>query len=94
MMTHDEMIDVIRAHREGKQIQFSSPGNGWRNCLDDPSWNFQTNCYRVKPEPREIWVNVYDDNSYGSIHDTKERAIAYCNAGGTTIRFRAVIDEE
>ena len=50
-MTHDEMIAVIAAHRDGKKIEFASFGSKiWDEC--NPRWNFLTYNYRVKPELR------------------------------------------
>lgn len=59
-MTHGEMIAVIAAHRDGKAIQFCSfdMGGEWRDA-DHPAWDFANYNYRIKPEPREWWVNTY-----------------------------------
>ena len=74
MMTHDEMIAVIAAHRDGKKIQCQSK-DGRDNWFDtpDPVWDFAFCDYRIKPEPREWWVNVYPGgDSYW--YETKEAA--------------------
>lgn len=50
-MTHDEMIAVIQAHKDGKKIQAA---NLHRTCWADepnPSWNFQFYRYREAPTP-------------------------------------------
>jgi hypothetical protein len=62
-MTHDEMIEVIQSHKDGKVIQFK------RNCgvcdwtslakVKSPHWNFSAVKYRVKPEPKEYWLVPY-----------------------------------
>ncbi len=74
MMTHNEMIEVIQAHRDGKKIQAKSILIDWHDTvLNQPSWNFDVYDYRIKPEPREWWVNVYPDgDSYW--YETKEAA--------------------
>jgi hypothetical protein len=58
-MTHDEMIAVIQAHREGKKIQVRDRVNGepWDDLQSNESFNFVGFEYRVRPEPRE-WVLV------------------------------------
>lgn len=54
-MTPQEMIDVIQAHKDGKQIQFSfktkkpSSDNYWIDAKT-PTWNFTTCNYRIKPK--------------------------------------------
>ncbi len=53
-MSHQEIIDVVSAHREGKQIQTRShfhPIEDWQNC--NPNWDFYQYDYRVAPEPRK-----------------------------------------
>jgi hypothetical protein len=63
-MTHDEMIAVIQAHKDGKVIQVKlkndAPGRGWENLrAHDPIWHFGRNTYRPKPEPKEYWLVPY-----------------------------------
>jgi hypothetical protein len=54
-MSPQEMIDVIQAHKDGKQIQFSfkiekpSSDNCWLDAKI-PTWNFTTCNYRIKPK--------------------------------------------
>lgn len=59
-MTHDEMIAVIQAHKEGKTIEACAIGyTNWRVTADPPTWNFYAMDYRVKPEPpkpKEFWL--------------------------------------
>lgn len=55
-MIIDQMISVLQAAREGKQIERRVKGT--KNWIDGtiPSWNFCDIEYRVKPEPREFWI--------------------------------------
>jgi hypothetical protein len=59
-MTHDEMIEVIQAHKDGKAIQARLAGGGseWKRNTA-PQWNFLSAEYRVKPEPKEYWLVPY-----------------------------------
>lgn len=56
-MTDDEIIEVVRAHKEGKQIECIPRGEGrWKETFFEGkpiSWNFHLFDYRVKPEPRK-----------------------------------------
>lgn len=45
------MIAVIRAHQQGRQLQYSSHG-AWFDVEGTPLFNFATHDYRIKPEPR------------------------------------------
>lgn len=101
-MTHDEMIGVIQAHKDGKAIQYR---NIWHHVWDDcvgnnPKWAFNNTAYRIKPEPREprvIWVNEYEDGLGGRCEPTKEEIISFRAIDRKRIgvrKFIEVIDEE
>lgn len=59
-----ELLPIIQAFADGKQIQFKSVcKNKWEwKDVEDPQW-FDRNEYRVKPEPKEVWVNEYPSGS-------------------------------
>jgi len=75
-MTHDEMIAVIAAHRDGKQIQFQSmlDETAWHEYAagEAPSWDFMRRRFRVKPEPVEAWAVVRPDGSLVSFATRKD----------------------
>jgi hypothetical protein len=62
-MTHDEMIAVIQAHKDGKVIQFRPRivRGEWMTKPKGvaPNWNFDKTEYRVKPMPKEYWLVPY-----------------------------------
>lgn len=63
-MTHDEMIAVIQAAKDGKQIQCRDKiHKQWCDSLS-PVWDFHTYDCRVKPEPRRVWVRF---NAIGGV---------------------------
>lgn len=79
-MTEDEMIAVIKAYKEGKPIQVKHRGatgkgdNGWLD-QPNPTWNFYTADYRVKPA-EFVWVAVkYADGSYGGANRMEEAVL-------------------
>jgi hypothetical protein len=60
-MTHEEAIiaaGVMLAWAEGKKVQgrWRNSSCEWGDC-SDPAWQWETNEYRIKPEPREWWLN-------------------------------------
>ena len=63
-MTHDEMIAVIQAHKDGKKIQLCHKPVHHNDWIDssNPLWNFGNTDYRVKPVPRE-WVVLVTPNT-------------------------------
>lgn len=62
MKTLKEKIEVMQAALDGKEIQILIC-DGWDDWDNDtlPAFNWGANDYRIKPEPMEFWVNVYDD---------------------------------
>ena len=74
-MTEQEMIDVLQAHIDGKQIQYRRVNMGGEWANEKPYWDFDHFDYRVKPEPLECWVNFYDNNDSWASR-TKAQAIS------------------
>ena len=100
-MTHDEMIAVIQAHKEGKQIQISSKNKN-EFCEDfAPNFDFCGYDYRIKPEPFKIETNAqirageeFDYIQFQgytcklSIKDTNQKRITYAGA-----KVKIIIEE-
>lgn len=97
-MTHEEMIAVIAAHKEGKKIEFCRGlDHDWEPC-ENPGFDFIAYLYRVKPEPpepREWWVIAFPDNSTSaSVMGGQEQARKLAETssyGGKAIRVREVL---
>lgn len=92
-MTHDEMIEVIAAHRDGKGVEVSerSPTrDNWRVAVK-PAWDFSDYKYRVKPEPPTCYANIYPHSTtYG--YETKQAADSA--AGQSRIRCVKMTEAE
>lgn len=56
-MKIDEMIEVMKAYKEGKPIEFRGKGSPmtqkWASA-DEPIWDWDSLDYRVKPEPEYV----------------------------------------
>ena len=77
-MTHDEMIEVIQAHKEGKEIEYKSNVTGEWCASGKPAWDFQCFEYRIKatpPEPKTIWVNECGVGYADEVHESEDRAV-------------------
>lgn len=84
-MTDKEIIAVVQAHSEGKQIQYFNSEGEWRDCADnEPCWEFCSTKYRVKPEPKvrpyknkeECWNDMLKHEPFGWLFDKKDHR--YC----------------
>lgn len=70
-MTHDEMIEVIEAHKNGANIIHSIKGRGnWRHD-PSPAWDFYQYEYKVQLKPREWWIAT----KTGEVYETKPAGI-------------------
>ena len=70
-----EKIGVMLAAYSGDPVQVSRDGKShWTDC-PEPKWDWGAFTYRIKPTPRELWVNEYPSGTCSG-HATKERAIA------------------
>lgn len=61
IMTDKEIIEVVKAHSQGKIIQFrdKNVNTVWTTCANnDPSWDFSRTDFRVKPEK---YIRAYKD---------------------------------
>ena len=59
MMTPTEMIDVLKAYEEGKEIEIYD-GRAWIKC-NPPLWNFATFNYRVKQNEKAVYQYMYQN---------------------------------
>jgi hypothetical protein len=52
--------EVIKAWADGAKIQFRQPTDNWHDCINNrPEWKNDKE-YRVKPEPKQLWVRPYN----------------------------------
>lgn len=74
-MSHAEkIIEVVQAFADGKEIESRELGCcEWSACYS-PIWNWAKYDYRVKHEPMERWLNIYDDCDGGIAHTTRKDA--------------------
>lgn len=96
MITKDnakEWLVLIQALAKGKTIQRFSDPNNWFDVTEIIT-NPSISIYRIKPEPRRFWLNVYGKgkNEGISIFSSKEDAEYALNKKlGKTIEVVEVI---
>ena len=92
-MTLDEMFAVLQAAKEGKMIQRQHKAFlDWCD-IAEPDWDFVHFNFRVKPEPRTIWMNEYSHGSY-AVHCSKDEAEENAQVGRIRrSQWREVIEE-
>lgn len=95
-MTIDEMITVLQAYKDGYMIQAKEKNTrGYFECLKDPSWNFADFDYRVKPKPKEIWVNEFPNRYHLAAFHHEKDAIdsASDKCVRVAVKYREVVDD-
>ncbi len=65
-MTPTEMIEVIKAYEEGKDIEIWN-GHEWIKCVS-PLWNFALYNYRVKQKEKVVYQYLYSDGGHPSMY--------------------------
>lgn len=101
-MTIDEMIEVLQAAKEGKQIEKKmkfGKGAQWQRA-GTPDWDFDCFIYRVKQEPMEYWAVIDPDGCAISTLKRKsdaqksfERHNAYLDCEGVRMIKLVEVDE-
>lgn len=55
-----QLLPIITAFVEGKEIQYEDPRSGKWLDLTMPNWVLGADCYRIKPEPKKVLMTVAD----------------------------------
>jgi len=86
------LAPIVKAFAEGREVQVKNSDGIWITLEDINFWLDPSN-YRIKPEPREIWVNFYEDGRY-SAHLTQNEADSFPlnRPRIACVRFREVIE--
>ena len=97
-----EAIFVMQAYNAGTEcecrLKVSStikPGK-WITMLsyEEPSWNFATTEYRIKPQPREFTLEpTKDAGRYKAFELNTERAFQFADYMDGAIKVREVLDD-
>lgn len=90
-----DYLPLVQALADGKVLQVRrDPGNGHRQWfdLDGTCFDRTADQYRIKPEPREIWVIESVDGSQNGPFISEFEANAFCRKGYEVIRYREVIE--
>ena len=69
--TPQEISDILLGYLAGIQVQLLVLKNkciSWVDCEGVPCWDFNTGLYRLKPEPRKIYVIDEPSGSFGRIY--------------------------
>jgi len=91
-------IKIMQAALDGKEVEYldtryTTEWAGYKNT--EPSWRWNDFDYRIKPEPMELWVNVWSDRETNLCWESKENAEAAAHGVPgyiKSVKFREVIE--
>lgn len=83
-----DYLPLVQALAEGKAIQMLACNGKWEE-IEEPSFDCEASRYRIKPEPREIFV-VNDDDDLAYFDEGRAKAAA-CRVY-RIVRYREVIE--
>lgn len=91
-----DYLPLVQALADGKSLQYnvnrSDEAPKWVD-REDFTFDEHVTEYRIKPEPREIWVNRYPNGMENGIFNTEHAAKLHrANDTAVQIRYREVIE--
>lgn len=90
-----DYLPLVQALAEGKVIQ-AAGSDGWEywEDIEDVAFSRPAADYRIKPEPREIWVNRRPDGIDGPVNYTSEGLARQGDVSGVSaqICYREVLE--
>lgn len=77
LSTHEQIV-VMQAFVDGKEIEVEIQGSDicWV-VTDRPRWDWYTFNYRIKVEPKEVWVVYTHGGGFVNLFDKRESAEAF-----------------
>lgn len=96
--TARDYLPLVQALSEGKVIQYkyqkSDKSYEWMDLESSVDFCMPADFYRIKPEPREVWINRFPDGHDGlTWYETEEAAHrAYGRVCAIQVRYREVIE--
>ena len=90
MKTLKEKIKVMQAALDGEIVQYRDTFGNWYSNNDN-LWNWGDYDYRIKPEPMEFIIDIYDGNRY-EIASDRNRLMLSKLGKFKTIKVREVME--
>lgn len=74
------LLPFVKAFAEGKTIQWrNDPKYEWRDCPAFCVSEHSYDEYRIKPEPKVVWIRLYEDDSMSVFHNYVEASFSKAN---------------
>ena len=92
-MTLEDKVKVIAAALNGDEVEYRDSGYDdiWGACHDPAFDSFNRGEYRIKPQPKEIWVNEYEGGTSLHISEDIARNAALRTVQRVAVHYREVV---
>lgn len=89
-----DYLPLVQALADGRVIQHSPTGaSPWWDDAEDLDFTDSPSNYRIKPEPKEIWMNRYPNGVESGPYDSEQEAHRLrANDTSIPVRYREVIE--
>jgi len=86
-------IEVMQAYVDGKPVQYLALSGRWV-MTGLPIWNWKSLNFRIKPKPREVWIN--EDPMNGMLCEVAHHRKESCDRIRElkTVKFVEVLEDE
>ena len=87
-----DKIKIMQAFVDGKEIELMATHGGWVMLAPNPKWNWDVYSYRIKLQPKIIYVNEYGDDM-DAVHYSEQEAKedSGCGAIRVAVKYKEVI---
>lgn len=86
-----ELLPIIQAIADGKTLQVLAADKKWRDMVNISLLDGYV--YRIKPEPREIYVNEYNGQFVGHADFATANNASVQSVLRVGVKYREVIEE-
>ncbi len=92
-----DYLPLVQALAEGKVVQYkflrADASQDWLSLASNIDFVMPPEHYRIKPEPREIWVNHYPNGVASGNYESKLSAFDHrANDTAIQVRYREVLE--
>ena len=78
-MNTKDMIEIMQAYLDGSSIEVNKHTTKykWIPTNGSPLWDWISSDYRIKPKPKELWVNEddFEDSAVFIAYQSKAEAV-------------------
>ncbi len=87
-----DFLPLVQALADGKVIQIDNGHGKWIDLEGGVHFGAEAAEYRIKPEPKDIWMNRYVAGDEIGPYSSCDVARSCASPGATQVRYREVVE--